>query len=142
MLTVIAVVWAETGLVPNEAPVADAGVGLMAQVGDTVILNGMASSDPEGAALTFVWTQVGGPEVELRKGSTVKPELTLEAAGTHRFALVVNDGVDDSEPDVVEVVVPERSFGGEAGCSAGAPASAVAGVLAAGLLWARRRARP
>lgn len=115
----------------------------MAQVGDTVVLNGMASWDPEGADLTFAWTQVGGPDVELRKADTVKPEFTLEAAGTHRFSLVVGDGVDESEPDVVEIVVPERSFGGEAGgCHAAGAASGWAAGAAGLLVWARRKARP
>lgn len=139
MLLVTFAALAETGLPPDAAPVADAGLGLMAAVGDTVVLNGSASTDPEGAELTYAWSQTGGPEVKLKDASTAKPQLTLEAPGTHRFALVVDDGVNASEPDTVEIVVPERSFGGDgAGCrTAGGPS--VLGVLAAGVLFGARR---
>lgn len=141
MLLCLSLVLADTGGdTGGEPPVADAGVGLMANVGDTVSLNGLASADPEGAPLTFAWTQTGGPPTDLAKDDTPEPEFTLDAGGTYRFTLVVNDGVLDSEPDSVEIVAPERSFGGDAegGC-ASAPAPAWLAAAAAFVALGRRR---
>ena len=39
----------------NTAPVADAGTDQTVDMGDTVTLNGSASSDDDGDALTFAW---------------------------------------------------------------------------------------
>ena len=118
---------------------ADAGLGLLAGVGDTVILNGTSSADPEGAALSYAWSQVGGPEVLLKGATTAQPQFTIESAGTFRFELVVNDGYGDSEADAVAVEVPERSFGGG---TSGCDDSSGAGVFALGFgTYLLRRAR-
>ena len=61
-------------------------------------------TDPEGAPLTFAWTQVLGPSV----GALSGPQPTFTApgtAGTLSFDLVVSDGVHNSTPDRVSVAV-------------------------------------
>jgi hypothetical protein len=131
------------------SPVAEAGIGLLAYPGDEVELNGEGSSDPEGDALTYEWTQTGGAEVPLSDTGTPYPLLQIpedgSVAGTLRFTLVVNDGTSDSAPDTVEIVVPMQVVRSvESGCSAaGGPVSAsswlLTGAAAAALL--RRRAR-
>lgn len=131
---------ADTGNVVDGAPpVADAGMGILAFVGDTVSLNGHGSTDPESAALDYLWKQVGGPEVTIEKRTTAEPEFAVEAPGTLRFELVVNDGTQDSEADIVAVVVAEQSFSGQPeGCaSAGTPGLILA--LAAMFAASRRR---
>lgn len=141
MLLCLSLALADTGGdLGGEPPVADAGVGLLANVGDTVALNGRASADPEGEPLTFTWTQVGGPPVELEKADSPEPQFTIEAGGTMRFSLVVNDGAQDSAPDTVEIVAPEGAFGGEAegGCQT-VPAPYAAAALAFVGLALRRR---
>ncbi len=138
LLLTFASALADTGA--DSPPTADAGVGLVAFLDDVVVLNGTASRDPEGLELEYAWEQTGGPEVDLKGADSPKPEFTVDAPGTLRFALVVSDGVFESEPDSVEVVVPQREFGGGAGCATGR-GGGWAGVLAAvgGLAASRRR---
>jgi len=73
----------------------------------TVALNGSASFDPEGVALSYIWTQLEGPTVSLNNAATAAPFFVAEvsAATTFRFQLVVNDGEFDSAPAEVEVIL-------------------------------------
>jgi MYXO-CTERM domain-containing protein len=116
------------------APVAEAGLPLMAYVGNVVVLNGSASSDEDGDPLGFEWTQYSGPPVDLKKAETYGPEFDVEKPGTYRFELVVTDGVLDSDPDMVEVVVPDTFIdtGYSKGCShlGGFGPAALVGLLA------------
>lgn len=120
------------------APVAEAGLPLMAYVGNVVVLNGSASSDEDGDPLGFEWSQYSGPPVDLKKPETESPEFEVPQAGTYRFSLVVTDGVADSDPDIVEVVVPDESIdiGYEGGCST---VPAWGSFVLPGLLALRRR---
>lgn len=139
MLLSFALAFADTAA--DDAPTADAGLGLIAYVDDVIVLNGSASNDPEGADLTFAWAQVGGAPVELKGAASAEPEFTVAAPGTLRFELVVHDGVNESEPDTVEIVVAERAFGGSgAGCETG-PAAGLGALflVAGGLLMGRSR---
>ena len=125
----------------GEPPVSEAGLGLIALVDDTVILDGSGSSDPEGDPITYVWTQVGGPPTELDGADTAQPRFTVESSGTFRFSLVVSDDTSASAADEVEVVVPYEVIQGvETGCSTvSSTAGLSAAALAFGLLVARRR---
>ncbi|MFZ5476385.1 MAG: PKD domain-containing protein [Myxococcota bacterium] len=123
----------------GEPPVAEAGLGLVAYVEDTVALNGTGSVDPEGDALTFAWTQVGGPPTDLQGADSSQPQFTVGDPGTFRFQLVVNDGTSDSAADTVEIVVPYRQIDGVATGCAAAPAPAWLGVAGWLLLVRRRR---
>lgn len=126
----------------GEPPIAEAGLGLIAYVGDTVILDGSASSDPEADAVTYTWSQVGGPPTQLQQGDTAQPRFLVEAPGTLRYSLVVSDGTSDSVADVVEVVVPHEQIDGvEAACSTGAASPAPALFVAGLALALRRRSR-
>jgi hypothetical protein len=127
-------------------PTAEAGLGLVGYVGDTIELNGSASTDPDGEPLTYTWTQLSGPTVEMTGADKALPRFEITEPGTLQFQLVVNDSTLDSLPDTVDVVVPWRDIPStESGC-ASAPAGAsgrgvglaVAGAVAVGLV-ARRR---
>ena len=91
----------------NAAPIANAGTDLSVYSGQTVMLDGSASSDPNGTAVTYAWTQEGTTPaaVTLTGPNAARPTFTPSVAGTYTFALTVSDGVLSSAPDTVKVVV-------------------------------------
>lgn len=116
--------------VPEGGPVARAGQDILAYVGQTVVLNGSASSGD-----TFAWTQQSGPETELRGADSDKPRFTPALEGTYRFALVVSSDGAESAPDTVNVVISAAPGGA---CASGGPAGPGAVFLALALLFRRR----
>jgi MYXO-CTERM domain-containing protein len=62
-----------------------------ATVGEMISLDGSASSDPEGAELTYAWNFGDG-----ERGTGVTPAHAWLAAGDYFVTLVVSDGVFDS----------------------------------------------
>ncbi|WP_375770011.1 myxosortase-dependent M36 family metallopeptidase [Archangium gephyra] len=92
----------------NRAPVANAGAAVSAVARGTASLDGSASADADGGALSYQWTQVGGPWVMLAGGDTATPSFTapdVKAATELAFRLVVRDGTLSSEPSTVMVTV-------------------------------------
>lgn len=93
---------------PNQRPVANAGPDRLQRIGRQVVLDGSASSDPDGAnLLTFSWTQVDGPRVALVGSTTEKPSFVANVSGRYLFSLTVSDGSAQSEADSVVVDVPQ-----------------------------------
>jgi hypothetical protein len=90
---------------------ADAGLPFLAYVGDTIVLNGEASTGPAGQELQFAWTQVEGPSVTLDDVTSVNPQAVIEEVGTHAFELVVGDGVEVSESARTHIVVLDPNAG-------------------------------
>lgn len=91
----------------NRAPVAHAGPD---QVNPAlpVVLDGSASADPDGDALTsYEWRYVAGPEVVFPPGALSGETISFEpmVGGTYVFELVVSDGELSSTPDRVSVSV-------------------------------------
>ncbi len=97
----------------NTPPIADAGPNQIVECacntekGTKVTLDGTNSSDPDYGVLTYTWT---GPFL----GSPVEgavPTVTLEdgCPGEYVITLVVNDGIDDSEPDEVVIKVVDTT---------------------------------
>ena len=79
--------------ITNLAPAANAGVYQTATVGSLVILNGSASSDPDGhTPLTYGWRLTGGTPVVLSNAIISKPTFTAPAApSVLTFTLTVTD---------------------------------------------------
>lgn len=99
---------ARVGTSENRAPVANAGADLAVASGAQVTLNGSASSDPDGDALTYQWRQLQGPAVSLTGATTATPGFTAPAVAQETvlsFELVVSDGQLQSPADAVTVTV-------------------------------------
>lgn len=90
----------------NQAPTASAGANQTVEQGVLVTLNGSASSDPDGDALTYEWTQTGGTAVTLAGGNTVTATFTAPSvAGALTFQLTVSDGeLQDSSSVTITVL--------------------------------------
>lgn len=93
----------------NQVPVADAGSDRTVQVGTAVTLNGGASSDPDGDAISYIWAQTDGTQVSLGSSNTAAPSFIPAVAGTYTFSLKVYDGKDTSPADTVTVTVSETT---------------------------------
>jgi hypothetical protein len=91
--------------VANAAPVANAGAAQSAYLGALVTLDGSASSDANGDALTYAWTPRSYPffAPTINGANTVRPTFTSRDAGTYVFSLVVNDGQASSTASTVTV---------------------------------------
>ncbi|MEY2943251.1 MAG: Chitinase precursor [Pseudomonadota bacterium] len=94
---------------PNGPPVANAGPDQgPINTGASVVLNGSASTDPDGNALTYRWTQISGPTATLSNANAANPTfIAPNVNGTQNlvFQLIVNDGTVDSPPDTVVIAV-------------------------------------
>lgn len=93
---------------PNGAPTAAATFVQVAGTGPgctgLILLDGSRSTDPDGDALTFVWTE---------DGSTIatgqQPEAVVLSVGSHTITLTVDDGHAHHASHTLTVVVDDRA---------------------------------
>jgi hypothetical protein len=91
---------------PNHAPTANAGADQTVASGATVNLDGTGSSDPDGGALTYAWTQTSGPTVTLAGANTATPSFTAPTGpATLIFSLQVCDPSNACSTDSVTINV-------------------------------------
>jgi hypothetical protein len=91
---------------PNNPPTANAGADRNVNAGSAVTLNG-SGSDPDGDALSYIWTQTAGPNVVLTGANTAQASFTApNAAATLSFHLTVSDGQASATDDVTITVLP------------------------------------
>ncbi len=90
----------------NSRPVAVAGPDQSARVGETAQLDGTASSDPDGDALSYRWSlsaRPPGSASALQGETSPRPTLPIDRGGTYVAQLIVNDGSADSDADTVSI---------------------------------------
>jgi RHS repeat-associated protein len=90
----------------NSPPVANAGQNQTVSTSATVQLDGSASSDVDGDALTYRWTIVSTPQgstATLSNPGIVNPTFITDEPGTYVVQLIVNDGTVDSAPSQVTI---------------------------------------
>ncbi len=94
-------------VVPNTAPVANAGMDQFVLLADTVALDGSDSIDADGDALTFRWvlTAPVNSGTTLSDATAAAPSFIPDMASTYTVVLTVNDGTADSAADSVVITV-------------------------------------
>ena len=95
----------------NQAPQANAGEDQTATSGQSVQLDGTGSSDLDGDALSFTWSQIAGsPTVTLEQPFSAivhfQAPTELSTATTLTFRLTVSDGFDASVDQVTVTIEP------------------------------------
>jgi len=80
----------------NQPPSASAGLDLNVNEGTVVTLNGSASSDPDGFALNFQWTQTSGTLVALSNPYIARPTFLAPGVGEAGESLMFQLTVTDS----------------------------------------------
>ena len=81
----------------NRIPLANAGVNFISVAQSLVTLDGTASSDPDGDALTYSWTQLSGPVVALNDATLASPSFTAPSVPKTGAALVFQLRVSDGQ---------------------------------------------
>ncbi len=95
----------------NSPPVANAGGDQSIFVGTPVQLDGSASSDIDGNALTYAWSLVVRPQGSvsvLTDPTAVNPTVVADLPGTYVAQLIVDDGAHTSTPDTVQLTTDNR----------------------------------
>ena len=93
---------------PNRAPLAHAGTDRSLAMGQSALLDGSASSDPDGDGLDYRWELVHAPvgagaSVVIQDADAVQARIEPDVTGLWVVRLTVSDGFLDSVPDVVQV---------------------------------------
>jgi uncharacterized repeat protein (TIGR02543 family) len=107
--------------VVNQAPTAVAAADKTSvSPGETVILDGSGSSDPDGTIVAYAWEQTDatGKTVALSDATAVKPIFTAPEVTetiTLIFKLTVTDSSGDSATSTVRITVAKPSSGGSGG---------------------------
>jgi hypothetical protein len=93
----------------NLPPTADAGPDQTVNEGDTVLLDGSNSSDPDDGIASYQWTQTAGPAVTLSDPWAATPTFTAPVVGAGgtalTFQMTVFDGLGQQSTDICNVNV-------------------------------------
>ncbi|MFH1571255.1 MAG: SUMF1/EgtB/PvdO family nonheme iron enzyme [Gemmatimonadota bacterium] len=90
---------------PDQPPVASAGTDISVLVGETVVLDGSASSDADGDPLAYEWTAGEENPASAVLTPTSRVSFVPAAVGTYYFLLTVSARGVDSQPDSIRVTV-------------------------------------
>ncbi len=102
-------------LAPNHAPVANAGSDQSVNLGQSVHLDGSASADADGQALSGLWTLLerpAGSQASLANAQGLSTDFIPDLPGTYLAQLVVNDRITNSLPASVAITVIDAGHSG------------------------------
>jgi hypothetical protein len=131
----------------NARPIANAGPDRVLAESVTVDLDGSGSSDPDKDPLTYRWLIISKPAesgASLSDAFVLKPDFPADVPGTYVVRLIVNDGFQDSLPDIaiinfgddtVEIDSAWRREGYDIGATARYPFSSEPNDGSLTLLW-------
>ncbi|WP_372682959.1 choice-of-anchor U domain-containing protein [Desulfosarcina sp.] len=97
-------------VVPNQAPAAVAGQNQVVYEGASVILDGSASSDTDGAIAGYQWSQISGTGIFINGASTSQASFTAPVVGldgddlTFHLTVTDDDGISTSSNTTVRVL--------------------------------------
>ena len=114
----------------NVTPVANAGVAQSVVTGTVVTLDGSASSDANGDALSYAWTltaRPAGSTAALSSPTSVRPTFAADLDGTYVASLTVNDGKANSAVATVGITAVAANVAPVA--NAGASQNVMAGAI-------------
>lgn len=86
----------------NHLPVAYAGQDLKVKAGNTVVLNGLGSNDPDGDPLRYEWTQIRGHKISLLDADSPKPTFVAPKVSSKRLLRFKLRVTDMKGPDTVK----------------------------------------
>lgn len=91
----------------NKSPIAHAGPDrTLALPKDSVVLDGTASSDPDGTIEKYLWTKISGPaSFNLVSPTSSRTGVQSLVQGVYQFELQVTDNRGASAKDTVQVTV-------------------------------------
>ncbi|MEO6329340.1 MAG: PKD domain-containing protein [Ginsengibacter sp.] len=91
----------------NKFPIAIAGEDQTTILpGDSVLLDGSASSDPDGTITSYHWSKISGPlSSNIQKTDSSKTLVKALVAGVYQFELTVKDNGGLSANDTVQIFV-------------------------------------
>ena len=91
----------------NNPAIANAGADITITLPtNSTILNGTASSDPDGALKDYLWTKISGPaSFNILNPNTATTNLSNLVQGTYRFRLTVWDNLWVPAADTITVLV-------------------------------------
>ena len=106
----------------NDPPLAEAGEQVSVLTDVPVSLDGAGSLDPEGAPLSYQWTQVWGPAVTLTGADTATPSFTSPDSAEQLvliFRLTVTDDGGNQDSDQAQVWVSPTALAAPVASSVG-----------------------
>jgi len=95
----------------NKPPIAVAGSDqVITSPTDSVLLDGSASSDPDGKISEWLWTKIAGPAFfNIANASSAKPVVKNLTGGIYQFELKVTDAGGLFSKDTMNVIVPRNT---------------------------------
>ena len=87
----------------NAAPNAEAGPNQSDVPSGKVQLDGSGSNDPDGDAITYLWSQKAGPTVSISKPRSPFAYFNGVAGNTYTFELAITDSMGETGKDTVTI---------------------------------------